>query len=266
MPKKKPMTDEQLRKQYLENTESEMERNIEFCPEPTCFYEIGQTVKFGNFNSLKIIDSKYNKKYYLIELTRRTLDNVGSYSREISNIREWHPWYLLRPDSNNQESLIQNSDCRLYFSNRCIDDIIGKAYHFGIDFNPDYQRDFVWTQSDKEKLIDSIFCNIDIGKFCFIKNNYHDKYLYTVLDGKQRIRAILDYYEGRFPYKGKYFNDLSSLDQTHFEHYMISMAEVDNADRKTILKYFLMLNTGGRIMSEEQLKKVRNLYNEENQC
>lgn len=260
---KKPMTDEQLRNQYLKNSESEMEHAIEFCPEPTYFYEIGQIVDFGNFNNIHIIDSKYDGKYYLVSLDRLVDDGYGRISKRVSNVLEWHPWYLLRPNSNNRESLIQNSNCRLCFSNRCIDDIMSKAYHFGIDFNPDYQRGFVWAQEDKEKLIDSIFCNIDIGKFCFIKNSYHDKYLYTVLDGKQRIRAILDYYEGRFPYKGKYFNDLSPLDQNHFEHYMISVAEVDNADRKTILKYFLMLNTGGRLMSEEQLEKVRDLYNKE---
>ena len=263
---KKQRTDEQIRQQYLENTKLEMERELEFCPEPSYFYEPGQVISYGAFNSIKIVSSAYDGKYYLIELTRTVLDDVGRYSREIKEVQEWRPWYLLRPISENRETLIQNEDCRLSFSNRCISDIMSKAYHFGIDFEPDYQRDFVWTQEDKEKLIDSIFCNIDIGKFCFIKNGYNDKYLYTVLDGKQRIRAILDFYENRFAYKGKYFNDLSPLDQNHFEHYMISVAEVNYADRKTILKYFLMLNTGGRIMAEEQLEKVRKLYEEETRC
>ena len=34
---------------------------------------------------------------------------------------------------------------------------------------PDYQRGYVWEQEDKELLLDSIFKNIDIGKFVFIR-------------------------------------------------------------------------------------------------
>ena len=35
----------------------------------------------------------------------------------------------------------------------------------GIDFMPPYQREYVWTDSDKEQLLDSIFMGSDIGKF-----------------------------------------------------------------------------------------------------
>lgn len=259
---KKQLTEEELRKQYLNNSYDEMQREISYCPEPSYFYEKGQTVVYGNYAGVTVIDSAYNGKYYLVQLTRKIMDDIGRYYTALE-VQEWRPWYSIRPESKNKDSLIQNADCHLYFSTRCIDDIMSKAYHFGIDFNPDYQRDFVWTQEDKEKLIDSIFNNVDIGKFCFVHNDYGDENLYTVLDGKQRIRAILDFYENRFAYKGRYFNDLAYIDQNHFLHYMISVAEVDRADRKTILKYFLMLNTGGRIMAEEQLEKVRKLYKKE---
>jgi uncharacterized protein with ParB-like and HNH nuclease domain len=117
----------------------------------------------------------------------------------------------------------------------------------------------VWTTKDKVNLIDSIFNCIDIGKFAFIKKNYGDDYLYEVLDGKQRIRAILDYFENRFPYKGKYFNDLCNRDKDHFEEYNISVAEARNLSKEQILQYFLMLNTGGKIMSKKHLDKVRNM-------
>ena len=118
----------------------------------------------------------------------------------------------------------------------------------------------MWSNEDKVRLIDSIFRNIDIGKFALVRKDWNEKYLYEVLDGKQRIRAILDFYENKFPYKGKYFNDLCARDQNHFEDYMISMAEIDETDQKTILKYFLMLNTGGVQMDKEHLEKVQKQY------
>ena len=79
--------------------------------------------------------------------------------------------------------------------------------------NPDYQRDYVWELSDKQLLIDSIFNNIDIGKFAFIHLDYKTwnktGYAYEILDGKQRLKTIIDFYENRFSYKGIYYNDLS---------------------------------------------------------
>ena len=69
------------------------------------------------------------------------------------------------------------------------------AYHRGLIDNPDYQRGYVWTLEDKQKLIQSIFNRADIGKFVFIEDENYREYRLEVIDGKQRLRAILDYYE-----------------------------------------------------------------------
>jgi uncharacterized protein with ParB-like and HNH nuclease domain len=68
--------------------------------------------------------------------------------------------------------------------------------------NPDYQRDLVWSLEDKVNLIDSIYNDIEIGRFAFIKTDYSknnfdfDKDFYwEILDGKQRISAIIDFFE-----------------------------------------------------------------------
>ena len=124
---------------------------------------------------------------------------------------------------------------------------------------PDYQREYVWTEEDKVKLVDSIFRNIDIGKFVFVHNSYHDEYLYQILDGKQRIRAILVFYENRFPYRGKFFNDLSVRDQNWFCDKTIAVAEVERASKQDLLRYFIILNTAGKTMSEEHIQRVKEL-------
>ena len=69
-------------------------------------------------------------------------------------------------------------------------------------------RGNVWDIEDKVKLIDSIFNNIDVGKFAFIKVPYKDNSpSYECLDGKQRVTALIEFYEGRFEYKGlKYYH------------------------------------------------------------
>jgi uncharacterized protein with ParB-like and HNH nuclease domain len=97
----------------------------------------------------------------------------------------------------------------------------------------------------------------------FVHNNYGDEYLYEILDGKQRVRALLDFYENRFPYKGKYFNDLCVRDQNWFCERTISVAEVAKASRKDLLKYFVILNTAGKTMSEEHIEKVKAMIEED---
>ena len=135
MTKSKITTDEQIRQQYLENTKSEMERGLQFCPTPTYFYKSGQVVKYVNFNAVKIIDTLYDGRYYLIELTRKVMDDsIGRYTREAKGIQEWRPWYQLRPVSQTKETLVQNEDCRLHFSTCCIDGIISNISVIGASY------------------------------------------------------------------------------------------------------------------------------------
>lgn len=245
-------------KERLEREYNEHIKHLFLYPEPTYFFNIGDKVAIGRLLDVTIIDVCENGKFYKIRYSVEHNNYGKPYIEE--GIERYEPWFSLRPLSNTTESLIQNGDVLMNFSTTHIGDILSKAYHFGIEMNPDYQRDYVWDESDKVALIDSIFNNVDIGKFCFIHRDYSEERLYEVLDGKQRIRAILDFYENRFPYKGKYFNDLSVRDQNWFENYTISSAQISNENRKQILRYFLLLNKSGRKMDEKQLEKVQEMY------
>ena len=44
--------------------------------------------------------------------------------------------------------------------------------------------------------------------------------------------------------------------------YNVSIAEVESENKKTILKYFLMLNRTGKAMDKAQLDKVEDMLNE----
>ena len=155
---------------------------------------------------------------------------------------------------------------RIDFVNSTIESLIHKYYAFGINMNPDYQRDYVWELSDKQLLIDSIFNNIDIGKFAFIHLDYNTwnktGYAYEILDGKQRLKTIIDFYENRFPYKGVYYNDLSGMDKRIFKNHSIVQGEVSETERKDVLKYFLMLNRTGKVMDQKHLDNVEKMLEE----
>lgn len=128
-----------------------------------------------------------------------------------------------------------------------------RKYFYGIDFNPDYQRDYVWDLQDKILLIDSIFNNVKIGHFAFADRGCASNVMYEVIDGKQRLDALSAYYEDRFEYNGKFFSELSKKDQHHFKNYSVQIMDIQNATKEQILRYFILLNIAGKVMDKEHL-------------
>lgn len=252
-------------KQAAEREQWKYERALEhlkYCPEPSYQYEVGQTIKVGLLENTLILEKLFDGKIYKVEYDSKV--KVGYSEEKLIRETNYYCWYNLRPESDNKESFIENDDVRIHYMHMMLESIFSKKYYFGIDMDPDYQRGYEWTLEDKQKLIDSIFKNIDIGKFAFIHRRFSaNEPLYEVLDGKQRVNALCEFYENRFPYKGKYFNELSGKDRNHFCNYGVDVAEIAQADKATILKYFLMLNTGGKQISEEHLAKVEQMYRAE---
>ena len=84
-----------------------------------------------------------------------------------------------------------------------------------------------------------------------------------VLDGKQRLTAIKEFWEDRFQYNGFYYSQLHPSDQSHFDGYLISMAEVSDPTKEQIYRYFLRLNTAGKPIAQSHLDKVAGLLHGE---
>ena len=61
---------------------------------------------------------------------------------------------------------------------------------------------------------------------------------------------------------GKYYSDLSGRDKYTFEDHPISVGNIEESDKKVILKYFLMLNRTGKVMDQKHLNKVEQMYQE----
>lgn len=64
--------------------------------------------------------------------------------------------------------------------------------------NPLYQREAVWTLSQKQLFIDSLLIDIDIPKLYF-REKQSGQYEFEVVDGQQRLRAVFDFFDDQFP-------------------------------------------------------------------
>ena len=228
-----------------------IEEDLKLCPEPTYFFNVGDKVEVGSLVDPFVKEVLFDGKGYVIGYTKEGKEK---------DCENTFLWYNVRPITNTEESFLENQDVQLYYSNQTVRSLLTKFLSFGVDIAPFYQRDLVWTQEDKEKLIESVFHNVDIGKFVFIENDYRkDGLSYEILDGKQRLVALTDYYLNKFPYNGKYYNDLSWIDRKAFENHHVSVANLRDMDDNQKIRFFILLNTTGHVVEEAHLKKLKKI-------
>lgn len=257
---KKELTIEEKLAREKEQGLSMIEREIPFLNTPTYSFAIGDKVIYGSLKESIVDEILFDEKVYGLRCIA-VANNYGKpYEYETYRVVAWTE---VRPIECGDTDFSENQNIKLYYNNSELHSLIHSYYSFGIDMNPDYQRGYVWGQEDKELLIDSIFKNIDIGKFVLIhlsNSEWSERgYSYEILDGKQRLNTIIEFYENRLQYNGKYFNELSRKDMRIFINHTVAVANVDESDKKMILKYFLMLNRTGKPMSNEHLKKIEQM-------
>ena len=220
---------------------------------PTYEFKVGDQVRVGNLKDCVIKEKTSYKGNCIYGYTF----NDASMNNNVGF--QYSPWYHIRPyEIGRGETAFSKEDSvRIQFYNTSLESLLNKFYLSGVDMNPVYQRDYVWDDKDKEALLDSIFNHIEIGKFAFIQRDYSFDVGYEILDGKQRLSTLLDFYENRLAYKGVYYNDLSAKDRFTFLNTPVSVGETNNLSMEQIYEYFYKLNRCGKVMSEEHLKKIK---------
>ena len=144
------------------------------------------------------------------------------------------------------------------FRTRAIDKIYKRRHRYEI---PDYQREEVWPQENKRKLIDSILRGWRLPKFYFLKTSDTD---YEVVDGQQRLATIFEFLEGDLElgeeaaaeFGGATYENLPERYSDHFDDYEIDFDEISDASEEDIQEFFQRLQLGMRLNSAERLNAV----------
>ncbi|MDD5209834.1 MAG: DUF262 domain-containing protein [Elusimicrobiales bacterium] len=134
--------------------------------------------------------------------------------------------------------------------------------------NPEYQRGSVWSLSQRQWLIDSFFHKIDVPKVYFrsiSKNNYD----YEVVDGQQRIRAVIDFIGNGFklaaesdpvdgnPIANRTYNELHSDLQMEFNNCNFDVVIMNEAyTDDDIEEMFLRLQNGTPLNAAEKRRAM----------
>lgn len=266
MAKRKQVVDPEAQKRAnLLVSYDEMIRGIELgiiSPNPTRLFKLDERVHWGNHAETYIREVHEYGLFYLVE-------SIGvKRDRDKPPQNEYHyiEWYDLFPYMCATDTLFtQPEEYYIRQLNSSVESLLFLTYglHAGVDFNANYQRDHVWTMEDKVDLIDSIFNNVDIGKFVFVQRNenHRGKY-YEVLDGKQRLTALREFFEDRFEYKGVVFSRLSGMDKHKILGHPITYGFLENPTERSIYLAFIKLNTCGKPMDHKHIDKVKKLLND----
>lgn len=235
---------------------------------PAWKHNIGDRVNFDGYSDgddyAEVIDSFYDGKIYYLRCVafskRRNAEGLSTMSVHYVAA----PWIKVRPlvssttevpEIDVQEQIENKFD----FRQGSISSLLNMYYYHGINMNPFYQRDLVWDEKDKEDLIESIFMGANIGLFLFraCEGNLDEPW-YEIVDGKQRLNTIIEFYENRLRYHGHLFDELPVNVQSKFQDFRVSFA-ISTLSDEDVLRYFLIINRSGKRMDENHLKYVKNL-------
>ena len=151
-----------------------------------------------------------------------------------------------------------------------------------IDFEPYYQRySNIWDVSKKRLLIDTIINGYDIPKFYFHYLLFEDENLnksnkkFAIIDGKQRIAAILDFLTDEFALdesvkflkdekidlKGKKYSHLKKEPEylkikKLIDEYTINVVHIVTDEYERIEEMFLRLNEGVPVNNAEKRNSI----------
>lgn len=240
------------------------ERNV---PLPTESRRLspGDELELGNLEDVVVLETSEDGRFALLSYTR-TDNNYGKPIVTKNNYGVWAWIECFKKSETVDTEFRRKKSLAPAFMNSDVRSLLSTVFYRGVIDNPDYQREYVWSQEDKEALIESVFKERNLGTFLFVEHPY-EKYegRLEILDGKQRLGALADFYESKFPYKGRYFHELDRMDKHAFMGTMVQFAHL-NGSRMTkaeLLQVFLDVNHRGVPQTNEHIKKVERMLEDE---
>ncbi|MDQ0593743.1 hypothetical protein QFZ37_002112 [Chryseobacterium ginsenosidimutans] len=142
---------------------------------------------------------------------------------------------------------MKNFDTRTY----SISDFIEWNNSNLLELSPDFQRRSVWTEKAKSYLIDTIIRSKPIPKILITQKLQGAKNVRVVVDGQQRLRTMLSFYNGDFKisrvhnkeYGGKTYDELPTELQNEFLKYELGVDLLFDLAYEDILDIFARINS-----------------------
>lgn len=155
---------------------------------------------------------------------------------------------------------LENPGLHSTFGRRTINELLLMYRNRQINLEPGFQRNSVWSDSDRRRLVQSIVSNYPLPSMFLFKRVVNGGLIYDVIDGKQRLETILmfmeerhfktfdvrlDLGEGEQSYDWSYICRRFKNTRAAFNAYDIPTVEV-TGDLPTIIDLFVCINSTGK--------------------
>jgi hypothetical protein len=133
--------------------------------------------------------------------------------------------------------------------------------NYSLQMSPDFQRGYVWTLEQKQRYTTHLLrCGAagrDIYFNCVGWNGLKELGEFVLVDGKQRLDALIGFLSNDFPVFGSYYREFT--DRLPLGEAGLRFHINDLATRAECLQWYLDLNTGGTVHSATELDMVAEL-------
>lgn len=135
-----------------------------------------------------------------------------------------------------------------------------------------FQRNYVWLKKHQISLIETILLGYAIPElylWIIDTDPSTGETKYSIVDGQQRIGAVFDYIDGKFPlksafltessayYANKYFKDLDDESKKKIWSYPFTVRQLpQDVSREEIVKMFLRLNSTDKSLNPQELRNA----------
>lgn len=175
--------------------------------------------------------------------------------------------YNVDPEEN-AEDLANPTSRKLYIdkSDRSLSDLFRMISENQLDLQPDFQRNYVWTNKKASKFIESLLLGIPIPTI-FLAEDKSEDAIYEVVDGQQRLTSIKKFFDDKLKLTGlvtlsdfnnKKFTDLDEKYQRLLKNSRtLSVVIIKNESDPTIkFDIFQRINEGAIKLSSQELRNV----------
>jgi len=126
------------------------------------------------------------------------------------------------------------------------------AYGGRLDVRPPYQREFVYGESERMAVIDTVTQNFPLNVMYWAVRGDGT---YEIIDGQQRTISICQYVASDFAYDMRYFHNLRADEQKQILNYKLTVYLCQGTDSEK-LKWFETINIAGKELTKQELRNA----------
>lgn len=130
--------------------------------------------------------------------------------------------------------------------------------------DPDFQRGHVWTQDKQIAFVEYLLRGGKSSRDIYFNCPgwmYNFDGPMQLVDGKQRIEAALAFLRGDFKVFGSYYSEFTDRIRMANAHFIFHVNDLKT--RAEVLQWYLDLNSGGMMHTDDELNKVKVMLVEE---